>query len=125
MKADRIVESVRAKMLARSEAGQAEHGATMEREDLTRLDWLVHTQAEMMDAAVYLEKLIQMKAAEWDAAWKAELEAEIERHAETAILNEREFCARLCDQAEDMTTNERTAETARVLACRIRARGNG
>jgi hypothetical protein len=33
----------------------------MERDDLSRLDWLKHTQEELMDACVYLEKLIQME----------------------------------------------------------------
>ena len=30
----------------------------MEREDLSTLDWLKHTQEELMDACVYIEKLI-------------------------------------------------------------------
>ena len=35
------------------------YGTTMEREDLSKLDWLKHAQEEAMDLAVYLEKIIQ------------------------------------------------------------------
>jgi len=35
------------------------YGTTMERDDLTPLDWLKHAQEEAMDLAVYLEKLMQ------------------------------------------------------------------
>jgi len=31
----------------------------MERDDLSRLEWLKHAQEEVMDLAVYLEKIIQ------------------------------------------------------------------
>ena len=33
--------------------------STLEREDLTTLDWLIHAQEEAMDLANYLEVLIQ------------------------------------------------------------------
>ena len=33
----------------------------MERDDLSRLEWLKHAQEEAMDLAVYLQKLIQME----------------------------------------------------------------
>ena len=32
---------------------------TMDRKDLTKLQWLKHAQEEAMDLAVYLEKLIE------------------------------------------------------------------
>jgi len=31
----------------------------MERDDLTTKEWLVHLQEELMDAVVYLEKVIE------------------------------------------------------------------
>ena len=37
------------------------YGVTMTRTDLNDLDWLVHLQEEMMDSAVYLERIIQDK----------------------------------------------------------------
>jgi hypothetical protein len=56
-----IEEDVCYKILKRSEVGKQKYGTTMERDDLSRLDWLKHTQEELMDACVYLEKLIQME----------------------------------------------------------------
>jgi len=50
------------KILDRAEVGKKKYGTTMERKDLTELQWLVHAQEEAMDLAVYLEKLIQLKS---------------------------------------------------------------
>ena len=36
-----------------------EYSTTMDRKDLTKLEWLKHAQEEAMDLAVYLEKIIQ------------------------------------------------------------------
>lgn len=46
------------KILERSDIGKQKYGVTMERQDLSRLQWLKHAQEEAMDLAVYLEKLI-------------------------------------------------------------------
>lgn len=56
---DPIVEKVRQKLLDRSQVGMAKYGCTMERDDLTVLDFLKHHQEELMDAAIYVERLIQ------------------------------------------------------------------
>ncbi len=56
-----IEESVIAKIRVRREAGRLKYGTTMERTDLTRREWLIHAQQENIDAAIYLEKLIQME----------------------------------------------------------------
>ena len=56
---DPIVERVRQKLLERSQVGIAKYGCTMERDDLTVLDFLKHHQEELMDAAIYVERLIQ------------------------------------------------------------------
>lgn len=53
-----IEEKVVAKIRDRREKGVAKYGVTMERTDLTRLDWLNHAQQEAMDFVIYLEKLI-------------------------------------------------------------------
>jgi hypothetical protein len=37
--------------------GIAKYGKTMEREDLSTLDWLQHLQEELMDATLYIESL--------------------------------------------------------------------
>lgn len=55
----KIEDKVVAKILKRAEVGKSKYGTTMERTDLSRLDWLVHAQEEAMDLAVYLEKIIQ------------------------------------------------------------------
>jgi len=57
-----IEEQVCYKILKRSEEGKKKYGVTMERKDLTELEWLKHAQEEAMDLAVYLEKLIQLKS---------------------------------------------------------------
>lgn len=37
--------------------GEKKYGTTMEREDLSFLEWLQHLQEELLDAAIYVEKL--------------------------------------------------------------------
>lgn len=59
MKNQECEESVIAKIRKRREAGRAKYGTTMERTDLSRLDWLRHAQEEAMDLAIYLERLIR------------------------------------------------------------------
>lgn len=53
-----IEDEVARKILERAEFGLGKYGVTVERTDLSTLDWLVHTQEELMDAVVYLERLI-------------------------------------------------------------------
>ena len=54
---DRVVESVIDQFRTRAEQGKRKYGTTMERDDLTLIQWLQHLQEELMDAAVYVEKL--------------------------------------------------------------------
>jgi hypothetical protein len=58
-KPDSIVAAVVQKFLQRSELGQQKYGTTLDRQDLTTLDWIVHAQEELMDGILYLEKLKQ------------------------------------------------------------------
>ena len=58
MKPDPVVEAVCARLLARSRMGQRKYGTTLAREDLNRADWLRHLQEELMDAALYVERLL-------------------------------------------------------------------
>ena len=55
---DSIVKSVINKYKKRSQAGINKYGTTMDREDLSVLDWLRHAQEEAQDLTLYLEKLI-------------------------------------------------------------------
>ena len=54
----KIEYQVVSKILERSNKGLDKYGTSMERSDLSRLEWLIHAQEEAMDMAVYLEKLI-------------------------------------------------------------------
>ncbi len=55
---DRIVELVRADLLARSQRGIAKYGTTLEREDYSQRDWLFAAYEEALDLANYLRRLI-------------------------------------------------------------------
>jgi len=55
----KIEDKVTEKIQSRAELGLNKYGLTMERTDLTTLEWLKHAQEEAMDSAVYLERLIQ------------------------------------------------------------------
>ena len=41
----------------RAKLGKQKYGKTMDRRDLSTRDWLQHLQEELLDAAVYVEKL--------------------------------------------------------------------
>ena len=56
---DSIVESLIKKYKDRSEVGIKKYGTTLDREDLNTLDWLKHLQEELMDASLYIEKLLK------------------------------------------------------------------
>jgi len=56
----KIEDSVCNKILERAKVGKEKYGTTMERDDLSRLEWLIHAQEEVMDLCVYLEKLISI-----------------------------------------------------------------
>jgi hypothetical protein len=56
----KIEEAVINKIRERAEIGKKKYGTTMERTDLTTLNWLKLHQEELMDAAIYCEKLIQL-----------------------------------------------------------------
>lgn len=54
---DSNVEAVRDELLKRSVRGLEKYGVTTNRTDLSVLQWLTHLQEELLDAAVYIEKL--------------------------------------------------------------------
>lgn len=60
VRGSKIERSVCNKILERAEVGKSKYGVTMEREDLSRLEWLVHAQEEAMDLAIYLQKIIEV-----------------------------------------------------------------
>lgn len=56
---DSIVESVINQFSERSRVGIDKYGVTLDRTDLSTLEWLKHLQEELMDATLYIEKLKQ------------------------------------------------------------------
>ena len=57
VKGDTIVEDIINKFRKRSEAGMLKYNTTLDRTDLSTLDWLTHLQEELMDAILYVERL--------------------------------------------------------------------
>jgi len=55
--ADSIVNSVIGAFIGRSNVGLQKYGTTLDRDDLSILEWIQHAQEEHMDAILYLEKL--------------------------------------------------------------------
>ena len=55
-----IEDMVCKKIMMRAVKGESKYQVTMEREDLNMLEWLTHLQEELMDATVYVQKLIDM-----------------------------------------------------------------
>ncbi len=54
---DKIVNKVIKSFISRSDLGYNKYGTTLDRDDLSVLDWIQHAQEEHMDAILYLEKL--------------------------------------------------------------------
>jgi hypothetical protein len=54
---DSVVQSVINKFKQRSEVGIQKYNTTLDRDDLTKQDWINHAQEEAMDLILYLEKL--------------------------------------------------------------------
>jgi len=53
----RIEEQVIEQIRSRAAKGKEKYRVTLERDDLSILDWLQHLQEELMDATAYIEKL--------------------------------------------------------------------
>jgi hypothetical protein len=54
---DKIVLRVLARFNERSKLGIMKYNTTLERNDLSALEWLTHLQDELMDATLYVERL--------------------------------------------------------------------
>ena len=57
-----IEDKVCKKIQKRAQHGLKKYGVTLERDDLTEEQWLVHLQEEMMDACGYIEALLYRMA---------------------------------------------------------------
>jgi hypothetical protein len=56
-KYDSVVSAVVSAFQKRAEVGQKKYGTTLDRNDLTFLQWIQHAQEELMDGILYLEKI--------------------------------------------------------------------
>ncbi len=59
MTPDEIVRSVLKRFNERSKVGMSKYSTTLERSDLSTLEWLTHAQEEALDFVLYLERLKQ------------------------------------------------------------------
>tara|TARA_R100000995_G_C3477448_1_gene121788 strand:+ start:1032 stop:1220 length:189 start_codon:yes stop_codon:yes gene_type:complete len=58
MSMSKVEKNVVRKILMRAAVGKSKYGVTMERNDLSFKEWIQHLQEELMDAVVYIEKLL-------------------------------------------------------------------
>lgn len=56
---DSIVDEVRKDLLERSETGIKKYNTTLDRTDLSLLDWHQHHYEELLDAALYTKRIIK------------------------------------------------------------------
>lgn len=56
---DTIVETVIERFKERSEVGINKYGVTLDRTDLSTLQWMIHFREELMDGLLYLERIIK------------------------------------------------------------------
>ena len=63
---DQVIERIQ----QRVERGLKKYNTDMERVDLTLIEWLQHAQAEMLDGAIYLERLLEEFQTKLDEAVK-------------------------------------------------------
>ncbi len=54
---DTVVQAIVQKFMDRSNLGLEKYGTTLDRDDLSTLEWINHAQEELMDAILYLERL--------------------------------------------------------------------
>ena len=57
IKTDTVVDSIVDSFILRAAQGKAKYGQTLDRQDLSTLEWIRHAQEELMDGILYLEKL--------------------------------------------------------------------
>ena len=57
LKTDTVVDSIVDSFISRATKGKTKYGSTLDRQDLSTLEWIRHAQEELMDGILYLEKL--------------------------------------------------------------------
>jgi len=56
---DSIVDTILNKFVDRAEMGFNKYSNTLDRKDLSKVEWINHAQEELMDGILYLERLKQ------------------------------------------------------------------
>ena len=56
---DSVVDTILNKFVDRAEMGFTKYSNTLDRKDLSKLEWINHAQEELMDGILYLERLKQ------------------------------------------------------------------
>jgi hypothetical protein len=56
---DSNVQRVTNKFYQRADQGRIKYGVTTERTDLDLVQWITHLQEELMDATIYLERILK------------------------------------------------------------------
>ena len=56
---DSVVDTILNKFIDRAEMGFTKYSNTLDRKDLSKLEWINHAQEELMDGILYLERLKQ------------------------------------------------------------------
>lgn len=73
---DSVVEVVRQDLLDRSQIGIKKYGVTLDRNDLSLKDWLIHAYEECLDQANYLKRsILELERKEEELKQKAEKDA--------------------------------------------------
>jgi len=55
-----ILDSIVKEFTIREQRGVDKYKTTMDRKDLSKLEWLQHLKEELMDAVLYVEKIITL-----------------------------------------------------------------
>jgi len=53
-----VEQRVIGKIMWRAQEGWKKYGTTMERQDLDLMQWMLHLQEELLDGAIYLQRII-------------------------------------------------------------------
>ena len=56
---DSVVDAILNKFVDRAEMGFNKYSNTLDRKDLSKVEWINHAQEELMDGILYLERLKQ------------------------------------------------------------------
>lgn len=86
-----IEDKVCEKIQKRAEVGKSKYGVTMERTDLSTIEWLTHLQEELMDAAVYVERLL------------GDLSAALKEYGKEKPVEERDGLTEICMDCGSLT----------------------